>query len=86
MNKFKVEASEKSFIKYQSEVLALQKSSDIPEVIKIIDFFKSKSNYYIITEYFPGSLDLYEYMLKRKEKFCEEQAREIWIDLLVGIR
>jgi hypothetical protein len=30
MNKFKIEASEKSFLKYQSEVLALQKASEIP--------------------------------------------------------
>ena len=86
MNKFKVEASNKSFEKYQSEVIALQKACKIPEVIRIIDFFKSKSNYYIVTEYYPGSLDLYDFMLKNKEKFCEEQARQIWLDLLIGIR
>lgn len=67
-------------------MLALQKASDIPEVIRIVDFFKSKSNYYIVTEYFPGSMDLYDYMLKHKQKFCEEHAREIWLDLLVGIK
>lgn len=71
MNKFKVEASEKSFAKYQSEVLALQKAGEIPQVIKIIDFFKSKSNYYIVTEYYPDSKDLYDYMIQHKEKFCE---------------
>jgi serine/threonine protein kinase len=56
-------------------VIALQKASQIKEVIRIIDFFKSKANYYIVTEYFPGSLDLYDFMLKNKQKFCEEQAR-----------
>ena len=30
MNKFRVEATEKSFLKYQSEVLAMQKATDIP--------------------------------------------------------
>lgn len=30
MNKFKVEASNKSFEKYQSEVIALQKATQIP--------------------------------------------------------
>ena len=49
MNKFKIEANEKTFEKYQSEILALQKSSEIDEVIHIIDFFKSKNNYYIVT-------------------------------------
>lgn len=70
MNKFKVEASEKSFLKYQSQVTALQKASSIPQVIKIIDFFKSKSHYYIATEYINESKDLYEYMLAHKNKFC----------------
>lgn len=78
MNKFKVEASEKTFAKYQSEVLTLQKAGEIPQVIKIIDFFKSKSNYYIVTEYFPESKDLYDYMIQHKQKFCEEEARGIW--------
>jgi calcium-dependent protein kinase len=86
MNKFKIEASEKNFLKYESEVVTLQKSVDIPQVIKIIDFFKSRSNYYIVTEYFPQSKDLYEFMLEHKEKFCEEEARDVWQDLLIGIR
>ena len=30
-------------------------------------------------------MDLYDYMLKHKQKFCESQARLIWLDLLTGI-
>jgi serine/threonine protein kinase len=86
MNKFKVEASEKSFAKYQSEVVAMQKAGTIPQVIRIIDFFKSKANYYIVTEYFPGSCDLYDYMIRHRQKFCEDEARGLWRDLLEGIR
>ena len=55
-------------------------------MIHIIDFFKSKNNYYIVTEYFTGSIDLYEYMIKNKIKFCEAEARFIWVDLLIGIK
>ena len=53
-------------------MLTLQKAGEIPQVIKIIDFFKSKSNYYIVTEYYPDSKDLYDYMIQHKQKFCEE--------------
>ena len=65
--------------------MSLQKASQIHQVIRILDFFKSKANYYIVTEYFQGSLDLYNYMLARKNKFCEDEARGIWHDLLIGI-
>lgn len=41
------------------------------EVIKFVDFFKSKNNYYIITEYETGSQDLYNYMQEHPSKFTE---------------
>ncbi len=54
-------------------------------MIKIVDFFKTKSSYYIITEHLENSIDLYEYMIINKRKFCEVEARLIWWDLLNGI-
>jgi len=66
--------------------MTLQKSHHIREVITIIDFFKTKSSYYIITEYLEGSVDLYDYMVSDKRKFSEAEARIIWLDLLNGIK
>ena len=69
INKFKIEASESSFEKYKSEVITLQKGNTIPEIIKFVDCFKSKSSYYIVTEYLPGSTDLFSYIEENKGKF-----------------
>lgn len=48
---------------------SLQRGNEIKEIIKFVDFFKSKTNYYIITEYVVGSIDLYHYIQEHPNKF-----------------
>ena len=64
----------------------MQKAAHIEEVIQFIDFFKSKSYYYIVTEYQEGSVDLYSYMETRKQKFTERETRLILKDIFNAVR
>ena len=51
-----------------------------------MDFFKTKSSYYIVTEFEDGSIDLYDFMCLNPHKFSESEARPIMKDLLQGIK
>ncbi len=64
---------------------ALLKLSHCQQVIKLVDYFKTKTHYYIVTEYLPDSVDLGQFIKRNKNKFTESEDRNAWRSLLEGM-
>ena len=66
------------------EVLLLQQVSDVPGVIRLLDYFETRDSFYIVMEMFNGC-DLYDYISERGP-FQEKVAKELFgqvVDTLI---
>lgn len=72
----------KNISQFEAEINILIKL-DHPNILKLYEYFEDDKNYYLITELCTGG-ELFDKIIE-KVHYCEEEAAEVFYEILVGI-